>query len=136
MSKVFDLKILASDHIFYDGKCTNLVIPVEDGEIGIMANHEDIAISMSPGSLHLVQEDGTVIQAVTGTGIASVNHNTVIILVDFAEKPEEIDEKRAQAAKERAEERLRQKQSIREYHTSQASLARAMARLSGRKHME
>ena len=48
---------------------------------------------------------------------------------DFAEKPEEIDIRHAQEQKERAEERIRQKQSIQEYYHSQASLARAMNRL-------
>ena len=53
----------------------------------------------------------------------------VILLVSSAERPEEIDRARAERAKERAEERLRQKQSVREYHLSKAALARAMARL-------
>ena len=47
----------------------------------------------------------------------------------FAEHPEGIDRRRAEAARQRAEERLRQKQSIQEYYLSQASLARAMTRL-------
>ena len=55
--------------------------------------------------------------------------NKVTVLVDTVEKPEDIDIARAKAAEERAKERLRQKQSLQEYHRSQASLARAMARL-------
>jgi F-type H+-transporting ATPase subunit epsilon len=51
------------------------------------------------------------------------------MLVDTAEHPEDIDRVRAEAALERAKEQLRQKQSIEEYHVSQASLARAMLRL-------
>ena len=49
--------------------------------------------------------------------------------METAEKPEEIDILRAQEAKERAMEQLRQKQSIQEYYHSSASLARAMTRL-------
>ena len=56
-----------------------------------------------------------------------------MLLVAFAEHPEEIDYRRAEAAKERAEERLRQKESIREYYHSKAALARAMARLKTRR---
>ena len=52
-----------------------------------------------------------------------------ILLVAAAERPEEIDLKRAEAARQRAEERLRQKESLQEYHSSQAALARALARL-------
>ena len=55
------------------------------------------------------------------------------MLVGFAEHPEEIDRKRAEAARERAEERLRQKQSIHEYYHSKAALARAVARLKTRR---
>ena len=62
-----------------------------------------------------------------------IAYNRVSVIVDFAEKPEEIDERRAQAALERAEEAMRQKQSIQEYHMSQANMARAMARLAAKK---
>ena len=56
-------------------------------------------------------------------------NNRATVIVDTCEYPEEIDVRRAKEAKERAEEQLRQKQSIEEYHMSKASLARAMARL-------
>lgn len=64
-----------------------------------------------------------------GTGFAQVINNRVSILVDTAEHPEEIDVRRAKEAEERAREQLRQKQSIKEYYMSKASLARAMSRL-------
>ena len=74
-------------------------------------------------------EEGSWVDIAVGAGFAEVVNNRVTILVDTAERPEEIDVRRAEEAKERAEERLRQKQSIREYHLSKAALARAMARL-------
>ena len=51
------------------------------------------------------------------------------MLVDTAERPEDIDRVRAKEAKIRAEERLRQKESLKEYKQSEASLARALTRL-------
>ena len=68
-----------------------------------------------------------------GAGFVEIKPDDVILLVGFAEHPEEIDRKRAEAARERAEERLRQKQSIHEYYHSKAALARAMARLKTRR---
>lgn len=68
-------------------------------------------------------------EVVVSDGFAEIMPDYVILLVSSAERPEEIDRKRAERARERAEERLRQKQSIREYHLSKAALARAMARL-------
>ena len=65
----------------------------------------------------------------TNTFYLRIINNRVTVLVETAELPEEIDKARALEAKERAEEQLRQKQSMREYHHSRASLARAMVRL-------
>ena len=62
-------------------------------------------------------------------GFVEIVNNRVTLLVETAEHPEEIDIARAREAKERAEEQLRQKQSIQEYYHSRASLARAMTRL-------
>ena len=58
-----------------------------------------------------------------------VANNRVTVPADTVERPEEVDANRAKEALERAQERLRQKQSIQEYYHTQASLSRAMARL-------
>ena len=77
--------------------------------------------------------DGKWEPAAVGAGFVEIKPDYVILLVGFAEHPEEIDRKRAEAARERAEERLRQKQSIHEYYHSKAALARAVARLKTRR---
>ena len=56
-------------------------------------------------------------------------NNRATILVDTCESPDEVDKRRAEEALERAKERLRQKQSLREYKMTQASMARALSRL-------
>ena len=105
------------------------------GSIGIMAHHENAVIALQEGFLNIETEDGEWIEAASGIGHVQVLDNRVVILVDFAEKPEEIDEKRATEALERAREAMRQKQSIQEFHMSQANISRAMARLAARRHM-
>ena len=133
MDKYFELEILASDHLFYRGKAVNLVIPVTDGYFGIRAHHDDIVLCMIPGTTHFDIEEGQEhTYVVTGRGIAMMRANKATILVNFAERPEDIDEKRARIAMEQAKEEIRQKKSIEEYQQSQAALARAMARLSGK----
>lgn len=125
----FTLKVVATNRVFYDGPCQMLVIPTIDGEKGIMAHHEDMVIAVEIGELRLQKPDGEWLHAVVSRGFAQVSHNRVTMLVLSAERPEEIDVRRAEEARERAQEQLRQKQSLEEYHISQASLARAMARL-------
>lgn len=104
-----------------------------DGSMGIMAHHEDMVMAITEGPMRIQTEDGTWIEAVSGIGHVRVAYNRVTIIVDTVERPEEIDARRAQEALERAEEAMRQKQSIQEYHMSQANMARAMARLAVKK---
>ena len=111
----FGLKIIASDGVFYEGRCKKLIIPAPDGEKGILAH------------MSLDGEDWKDIAV--GVGFVEIVNNRVTLIVDTAEKPEDIDVRRAQEQKERAEERLRQQQSIQQYYHTQASLARAMNRL-------
>ena len=85
--------------------------------------------TVNVGELRIQTDDGAWITGVVGSGFAQVINNRVSVLVDTAEHPDEIDVRRAKEAKERAKEQLRQEQSIREYHMSKASLARAMSRL-------
>lgn len=125
----FSLKIIASDKLFFDGPCNMLVVPAKDGEMAVMANHERMVVALNTGEIRFQIEDESWIHAVIGIGFAEIGDNKTTIIVDTVEYPEEIDVKRAEEAKERAEEQLRQKLSIQQYNHSKASLARAMSRL-------
>lgn len=125
----FMLTVTACDRVFYQGRCLQVVIPLSDGGKAIQAHHENMVFAITVGEIRIQKEDGEWIQGVVGTGFCQMINNRASVLVDTAEYPEEIDIRRAEEAKERAQEQLRQKQSIREYYQSQASLARAMSRL-------
>ena len=128
----FQLKIIACDKVFFDGECESFVLPGYDGEMAILANHEPMTTTIEVGEIRFRKPGETQWQrAIVSDGLIKVEHNLVNVLVYSAEKPEEIDKFRAQAALERAKEQLQQKQSLMEYHVSQASMARAMARLRG-----
>lgn len=130
----FELKVVAINRIFFNGKCKQVIVSAADGSIGIMAHHEKSVLALVEGPMRIQTENDEWIEAVTGVGHAQIAYNRMSIIVDFAEKPEEIDERRAQEALERAQEAMRQKQSTQEYHMSQANIARAMARLAAKRH--
>ena len=125
----FGLKVIASDRVFYEGRCRKLIIPAPDGQKGILPNHENMVIAVAVGIARMELTEGEWTEVAAGTGFAEIGNNRVTLLVDTAERPEEIDIRRAQEQRERAEEQMRQKQSIQEYYHTQASLARAMNRL-------
>lgn len=125
----FSLKVIACDRVFFDGRCEQVVLPLHDGEKAIQAHHENMVFAVEIGEIRITDETGEEIVGVTGTGFAQIINNRAMVIVDTCESPEEIDVRRAEEAKERAQEQLRQKQSIQEYYRSKASLARAMSRL-------
>ena len=126
----FYLKVISANRVFFAGKCRSLIVPEFDGQKEILAHHEDMVIAIDEGQMKFQPEGSDEwIHAVVGKGFAQVINNRVTVLVDSAERPEDIDKIRAEEALERAKEQMRQKQSIQEYYHSQASMARAMTRL-------
>ena len=131
----FWLKVIASDHVFYNGNCEALVVPAHDGEVGILPHREAMILAIQEGELKFrIPGEQEYHHAVVGLGIVQVANNRVTVVVDTAERPEDIDKVRAKQALERAKEQLRQKQSIREYYMSKASMARALSRLKASQH--
>jgi F-type H+-transporting ATPase subunit epsilon len=128
MANTFSLEILASDHPFFKGDCEMLVFPGIDGEFGILPNHEDMVTCVIAGEVRFKVNEEWIYAAVS-TGFIEIAKNKVVLLADTVEKPEDIDVHRAEEAKMRALERMRQEQSIKEYYNTQAALSRAMNRL-------
>ena len=131
--KTFYLKVVACDKVFFDGECVSLTIPLKDGSKGLLPGHEDTVMAIVSGEMCIKVEDGEPIHAFVGSGFIEMIDGEATIIVISCEKPEDIDIKRAKEAMERAREELRQRQSMREYYHSTASLARAMERLKLKK---
>lgn len=128
MNNTFDLKIVSSDRNFFEGACEMIILPAIDGDHGVLAKHESMVTAIRAGEVRF-QVDGQWKIAALGDGFAQIMPDYVVVVVDTAEWPEEIDVRRAEEARERAEERLRRKQALLEYHHTKAALSRAMARL-------
>lgn len=126
----FSLKILACDRLFFEGECDKLIFPAYDGDVEILANHEQLTAQIVIGELRYVATGVSDWQkAVVSGGIVTVDNNVVTVIVYSAEKPEEIDAARARAAKEKAEAELKEKQSGIDRRISSDSLNRAVQRL-------
>lgn len=127
----FSLEIIASDKKFFSGRANAIVLPTPDGEVAVMAHHQNMLMAVVPGTARFEAADnpGVKVPVVVSSGFAEVINNRVKVLVLTAERPEDIDVLRAKEAQERAREQLRQKQSMEEYHRSKLALARAMSRI-------
>ena len=132
--ETFQVHILAADRIFYEGPCVSLTIPASDGERGILAHHENMIAAIQPGTLRWQPPEQGVQLAAVSPGMVKVEHSDVLVLVDSAERPEEIDEARARRAADEAREALLQKKSRQEHQLAHSTLARALNRLRIKSH--
>ena len=125
----FHARILASDTSFFDGTCESMVVPCTDGAMGILAHHSNMIAAVVPGELRFQPTDGPLRTAAVSSGLVKIEEGEVLLLVDTAERPEDIDANRAKRAADAAKEELLQKHSAQEYGRAQANLARAVSRL-------
>ncbi len=124
----FSLTVLAADKPFYEGECISLVVPTVDGEMGVQAYHANMIAAIVPGTMRINAPTETTFAAVS-EGIIKIEDNTVLILADTIERPEEIDVNRAKRAMAEAKEAILQKKSIKDYYAAQARMTRAISRL-------
>lgn len=137
MMNTFTVHILAADRALYEGECESLVIPTPWGQYGILAHHCKAICAIKAGLLTYRAPGDSDKYAAVSDGLVKIENNDVLVLVDTAERPEEIDINKAKAKADAAKEAMLQKRSIREYHEAQATLARALSRMDvHKKHFE
>lgn len=132
MANTFFLEIVTPERSFLSENVEMVIVKTPQGELGILAGHIPMVTNVAVGPVQ-IKKDGKFLEAVMTEGFMEVTQEKTVILVDTAEWPEEIDEKRAEEAMLRAEERLHSHISHMEYTRSQAALARAMTRLKVKK---
>lgn len=135
MAAVFQVHILAADHSLYEGPCESVIVPTTDGEQGILANHSNMIAAVTTGELRYTVPGEKPQPIAVSPGLLKVENGEVLVLVDTADRPEEIDINRAKRAADAAREELLQKKSRQEYLSAQAHLARAINRMRVKKHM-
>lgn len=126
MGKLF-LEVITPEKILVSKEVDIVVAPGIMGEFGVLEGHAPFLSGIVPGELRFRAGDKTEYCAVM-YGFAEVSNNRVSILVDAAERSEDIDVERAQKALERAQNRLEQKEGI-DIPRAEAALRRALARL-------
>ena len=125
---MFRLKIVTPDRIFYEGEVSMVEMNTTDGEIGVYSQHVPTTFILVPGVL-AIHEDGEKKYAALHAGFAEVLHEQVTVLAEAAEWPDEIDVERAERAKARAEERLRDRADNINQMRAESALRRALTRI-------
>src|SRR5262245_31141113 len=128
MAKTLRLEIVTPEATVYSEEVEMVMLPGVEGQIGILPHHVWLMTQMIPGEM-IVRKDGRNDFLAVGEGLVDVTGDRVSILTDMAISVENIDEAKAEEARERAAARLRQKISAEEVASVNASLARTLAQL-------
>jgi len=124
------LEIVTPDKMVFSDKIEEVTLPGTEGEFGVLCGHEAFLSSIDIGELNFVK-DGKKIYYSVNTGYAEVTSGKVTVLIETAERADQIDKDRALKAKDNAETRLSQltKEDV-EYELMRAALTRAITRIS------
>lgn len=124
----FQLEIVTAERLVLSDEVDQINVPTRDGRIGVLARHEPLLTVLDSGELDVIKGKERTLYALIG-GFMEVQPDRVTILADTVERADEIDEARAEAARHRAEEQLRQYQSEIDMARAEAELRRAMVRI-------
>ena len=121
------LQIITPTRLVFDQEVDSVVLRTTEGDMGVYYDHEPVVTLLNYGVLRY-KLDGKTYNVTTMSGFAEVMEEKVVVLTDAAELENEIDFERAQAAKERAEQRV----SNTDFDIARAQIAlrKALVRLS------
>ena len=128
MPDAFQLEIVTPEKMVVRDVAEEMQIPGKNGYLGVLPGHAPLITELAVGEINYRKGNETHYLAVAW-GFAEVLPERVVILAETAERPEEIDVKRAQESKQRAEERLKSGSTETDFTRAEDALQRAETRL-------
>lgn len=129
MAEKIKFQITTPEGVVYSDEVDEVVLPTVEGEIGILPNHVPLVSLLSAGELRIKKGTETIYLAVSG-GFIEVRPDKVVVLADTAERAEAIDEVRADEARKKAQQLMKEKRAdATEFSAIAAKLEKELARL-------
>jgi len=128
MPETFQLEIVTPEKMVVRDQAEEMQIPGKNGYLGILPGHAPLISELAVGEISY-RNGGTTHHLAVAWGFAEVLPDKVTVLAETAERADEIDVKRAQEAKQRAEERLKSGNTDVDYSRAEIALQRAESRL-------
>lgn len=128
-SRIFKVEIITPDRVFHTGEATMIEFNTAAGELGVYKKHIPLTTVLAPGIVTIHNDGEEDIVAAVHSGFAEILPDKVTLLAEIAEWPEEIDKARAEAARQRAEERLAHKTEAIDIKRAEFALRKALVRI-------
>ncbi len=130
MANTFHVDVVSAEEQIFSGEATFVALPGEAGELGIYPKHTPLITRIRPGAVRIEKAGGGEEFVFVAGGILEVQPNGVTVLADTAIRGGDLDEAKAQAAKQAAEELMQSQDAQIDYAKAQAELASAIAQLA------
>lgn len=127
MADKIHFQIATADGVVCDSMASYALIPLSDGDVGVLSDHAPMIGALKEGVVRYVCEGEDHFAAISG-GVLSVVDNEVILLARTAERAESIDLARTQASERRARQRIEAHAANTDMKRAELSLQRAIAR--------
>ena len=127
--KEFHLQVVTPDGLEYSGEVESLLVRADDGDVEILAGHTDFLAALGTGRVRILQGGKKRFASVSGGFLSVQGGKTRLCAITF-EFADQIDLKRAEAAKEKAEALLKNAKSGQEIDVAKAKLLRAASRIN------
>ena len=123
------VEVITPDQLVFEGHVKSVSLPTPDGEITILPDHIPLVSIVIPGTAVIRSDDGEQMLAVT-RGVVEIDGKSIRILVQSADRAEDLEEAVIEQAKARAEELLKERrEDTEEFAEATALLERELAKL-------
>lgn len=130
MAMTIHVDVVSAEASIFSGLAEFVALPGEAGELGILPGHMPLMTRIKPGTVRLKLPDNKEELIFVAGGMLEVQPGLVTVLADTAIRGTDLDQAKAQEAKQRAEEAMANRSSAMDYARAQIELAEAMAQLA------
>ena len=127
--KAFKLEIVTPKKVVFSGDVTSFSAPGVAGGFQVLKSHAPLLSNIAIGEVKLLDKSGAESRFATSGGFVEVHEDKVVMLAETAERSGDIDVARAEAARDRARNRLKEKSADIDIQRARSALFRAMNRL-------
>ena len=131
MAHTIHVDVVSAEEAIYSGEAALVVLPGEEGELGIYPKHTPLITRIKPGTVRIKPADGGAEELIfVAGGILEVQPNLITVLADTAIRGHDLDEAKALEAHKLAQENLSNRTGKMEYAEALAELAQAAAQIA------
>ena len=131
MANTIHIDVVSAEESIFSGEAEFVVLPGEAGELGIYPRHTPLITPIKPGSVRIKVPGQAEEELVfVAGGVLEIQPGVITVLADTAIRGHDLDEAKALAAQQRAQETMQNRTSQMEYAKAVAELAEASAQIA------